>query len=89
MLVSLLPAFDAFEFLANGRSEAYRPGVVSEGTRTIGPRLANSGRKVAMEAAMIPRFISSLCLFQLRLHEGMHGKVLTWRTWRWVNCHLE
>lgn len=64
MLVSFLPAFDAFRFLAKGRSEAYGSREVPEGTRTIGPRLANKGRKVAMEAAMIPRFISSLVLLQ-------------------------
>lgn len=89
MLESFLPAFDAFGFLANGRSEAYCPGVVSEGTRTMGPRLANSGRKVAMEAAMIPRFSSSLYLFQPPLHMDRPWQVLTWRTWHWLNCHLE
>ena len=52
-----------FKFLAKGRSEAYGPRGGSEGTRIIGPRLANNGRRVAMEAAMIPRFISSLKLF--------------------------
>ena len=63
MFVRFLLAFDdGFKFLAKGRSEAYGPLGVSEGTRIIGPRLANNGRKVAMEAAMIPRFISSLKL---------------------------
>ena len=71
MLVSFLPTFDAFKFLAKGRSEAYGSRLVSEGTRTIGPRLANNGRKVAMEAAMIPRFILSLYLFQPQLHMNM------------------
>ena len=89
MLVSFLPAFEAFGFLANGRSEAYGPGVVSEGTRTMGPRLANSGRKVAMKAAMIPRFIMSLSLFQPQSHVNMLWKVLTWRTWHWLSCHLK
>ena len=53
-------ADDAFEFLAKGRPEAYGPRVVSEPIWTMGPRLTNNGRKVAIEAAMIPRFISSL-----------------------------
>ena len=70
MLVSFLPAFDAFRFFAKGRSEAYGSRGMLEGTRTIGPRLANKGRKVAMEAAMIPRFISSLSLFSAAIaHE--------------------
>ena len=60
MLDTFLPAFKAFKFLAKGQSEACDSRGVSEGTRTIGPRLVNKGRKVAMEAAMIPRFISSL-----------------------------
>lgn len=63
MLVSFLPAFDVFGLRAKGRSDAYGPRMVSEGARSMGPRLANKGRKVGIEAAMIPRFISSLCLF--------------------------
>ena len=71
MLVGFLPAFDALGFLAKGRFEAYGSRGVSEETRAMGPRLANKGRKVAMEAAMIPRFISSLVLFQP--HAVAHG----------------
>ena len=81
MLVAFLPGFDALGFLAKGRSEAYGSRGVSEGTRAIGPRLANKGRKVAMEAAMIPRFISSLsCISRTRLHTNVLLQALTWRT---------
>ena len=60
MPLSLVPVDEDFDFLAKGRSEAYGPRVVSEPIWTMGPRLINNGRKVAIEAAMIPRFISSL-----------------------------
>ena len=80
MSVSFLPAFDALEFPTKGRFEAYGPGVVSEGTRDMGPRLANNGRKVAIEAAMIPRFISSLPLLQPQLHMNQLSQILTLRT---------
>ena len=80
MSVSFLPAFDAFDFLTKGLFEAYGPGVMSEDIRSMGPRLANNGRKVAIEAAMIPRFISSLCLFQPQLHMTIFLQVLTRQT---------
>ena len=80
MSVSFLPAFDAFEFPTKGLFEAYGPGAVSEGTRDMVPRLANNGRKVAIEAAMIPRFISSLFLLQPQLYMNQLSQVLTLRT---------
>lgn len=64
MPLSFVLAFDAFGFLKKGRFEAYGPRVVSEATRTMCSKLPNNGRKVAIEAAIIPRFISSLSLFQ-------------------------
>ena len=62
MPVSLLPAFDAFEVQTKARFEVWGSREVSDPIRTLGPRLTKSGRKVAMEAAMMPRFISSLSL---------------------------
>ena len=64
MLFGIPPAPGTFEYPKKGRSEAYGPGTVSEETWTIGPRFANNGRTVAIEAAMIPRFCSSLSFFQ-------------------------
>ena len=60
MSLSFVLAFDSFGFLKKGRFEAYGPRVVSEATRTMCSELTNKGRKVAIEAAIIPRFISSL-----------------------------
>ena len=57
---SFLKVFDAFEFPKNGRFEECCPRVLSEESRSMGPKLVNSGRMVAIEAAMIPRFISRL-----------------------------
>ena len=58
--IGFLPAFDAFGVLIKGRFESYGSPVLSEKIWTTGPRLANNGRMVAIEAAMMPRFISSL-----------------------------
>ena len=79
MSVSFLVAFDAFEFLTKGRSEVYGSRTASKETRTMGPRLANNGRKGAIEAAIIPRFISSLSLFQPQLHTNLLLQVPTRR----------
>ncbi len=70
MSVSFLTAFGAFGSLTRGRSEAYGPPTVSEELRTMGPRLANNGRKQAMEAAIIPRFISSLSYLSAAIAHG-------------------
>ena len=63
MPLGLMPAFDAFDILAKGRSEVFSHRDLSEDTRSMGPRLTNNGRKGAIEAVMIPRFISSLSLY--------------------------
>ena len=89
MPVTFLPVLDAFEFLTKGRFEEYGPTVLSEGTRTMDPRLANNGRIVAIEAAIIPRFISSLSSFQPESHISMLLQLLTRRTRRLPSCHLE
>ena len=80
MPVGFLPAFNAFKFLTQGRFEEYGASMSSEETRTMGPRLTNNGRMVAIEAAMIPRFNSSLSLFQPQVQINILLHVLTRRT---------
>ena len=66
MPLGFLPGPEAFECARKGLSEEYGPRLVSEGVRTADPIFTNKGRKVAIEAAMTPRFISSLSLLQFQ-----------------------
>ena len=93
----LLPAFAPFEILAKGRFEAYGQRLLSGIRRAMGPRLTNSGRKVAIEAAMIPRFISSLTFMsavvtrELGSWKDPHGESGVDEIVIWIGlsgCHL-
>lgn len=64
MPLGFLAGPEEFECTRKGLSEEYGPRMVSEGARTADPRFTNKGRKVAIEAAMTPRFISSLSFVQ-------------------------